>query len=457
MEEVDSDPYLAPFLLLSQVYTGQFSPDIVIGLIIIVILIIASGLVSGGETAFFSLTPAHLKMLNESGSSGDRRVLKLIDKPRRLLATILIANNFVNVGIVILSAWISSVLFDFSSYPILGFIVEVIAITALILMFGEIIPKILANMKPVTFSRVMAGPFLFLSGIFYPLSSLLVHSTGFIERKLKKVKPEISFDELSEAIELTTGDEVAEEETQILRGIVRFTDIDVKEIMQPRMDMVAIDSSVSFDEVIRIVRDCGFSRIPVYRENLDNIVGVLYVKDLLPFLSGDKPEEWSSLLRQTIFIPENKKINDLLQEFRVKKIHLAIVVDEYGGTSGLVTLEDILEEIVGDISDEFDTAEDGVTYRKINDRNFVFEGKTSIHDFCRICKLDDSLFDSVKGESDTIAGIILELTGSLPQKNSKISYGGIEFRVLTVDERRIKRVQVVLPEQESPDKAKENE
>ncbi|MCB0804951.1 MAG: gliding motility-associated protein GldE [Bacteroidales bacterium] len=444
MEEPESDPHLWLPVLLLKIVTGNVSPELLLSLLVVIVLLLFSAMISGSEIAFFSLSPVHLKDIQSKNSSNNKIILSLLDLPKRLLATILITNNFVNVGIVILSAYISASLFDFSELPVLGFVVEVIAITTLILLFGEIMPKIFANQKPILFATYMARPLKLLMRFFYPLSSILVRTTTFIDKKLAGQNQEISMSDLSEAIDLTADKDTPEEETKILKGIVKFSDIEVKEIMRSRLDVVAIDSTADFKEVIHVVKDSGYSRIPVYEESFDKINGILYVKDLLPHLDKKTDFKWYDLLRPAFFVPENKKINYLLQEIQEKKIHMAIVVDEYGGTSGIVTLEDIIEEIVGEISDEFDSPEDEIGYSKIDDNNYVFEGKTSINDFCKIIGIDDSVFDEVKGDADSIAGLILELLGRIPEKNTVVSYDHFEFKVLTVDKRRIKMVSVLL-------------
>lgn len=444
MEEADSDPYLLLAGILMNTLTGGFSVGVLISIIVVLFLLVFSALISGSEIAFFSLSPIHLRDLKSKESAINTLIQKLLDIPKRLLATILIANNFVNVGIVILSAYISASLFDFSNYPIVGFIVEVVAITTLLLLFGEIMPKIFANQKPVFFASLMARPLRFLVNLFYPLSSILVRTTKLIDKKMGKNNKEISMSDLSEAIDITVDDSATEEDTKILKGIVKFTDIEVKEIMKSRLDIISIESSSSFEKVLEIVRESGYSRIPVYTETFDKIDGILYVKDLLPHLDKTNGFNWYELIRPAFFVPENKKINDLLQEIQDKKIHMAIVVDEYGGTSGIVTLEDVIEEIVGEISDEFDSPEDEIGYSQIDENNYIFEAKTSINDFCKIVGDDNDIFDEIKGDADSIAGIILELIGKIPEKNTIVKYLHYEFKVLTVDKRRIKMVGVTL-------------
>lgn len=451
MEDPDSDPHLLLIQILANIFTGNFSLGVFIVLLVILVLIFASAMISGAEIAFFSLNPVELKELNSKVSKTNSIILSHLKIPKRLLATILITNNFINVGIVILSTFVVSSLFDFTSFPILGFLIEVISITIIILLFGEIMPKIYANQKPLVFASIMAVPLSFLIKLFYPLSSLLVRTTKFIDKKMAAQNREISMSEISDAIDITADDNAPIDETKILKGIVKFTDIDVSEIMKSRMDVVSIDSALDFTGVIKVVTDSGYSRIPVFTETFDKIDGILYVKDLLPHLDKKKDFNWQQLIRPAFFVPENKKINDLLQEIQEKKIHLAVVVDEYGGTSGVVTLEDILEEIVGEITDEFDSPEDEIEFNKIDEYNYIFEGKTSINDFCKIIGIDDNMFDEIKGEADSIAGLMLELLGEIPDKNTAFNFRGYEFKALTVDQRRIKMVQITIGKQEEED------
>ncbi len=446
MEDPDSDPHLYSFKILLSVLSGNMSAGLVIGIVVVFLLLFFSAMISGSEIAFFSFSPANLKQIRENETGTNKIILSLLDIPKRLLATILISNNFVNVGIVILSSYLISEIFNFTDFPVLGFIIEVVVITTFILLFGEIIPKIFAAQKPVLFATVMAKPLRFLAKLFYPLSILLVKFTSVIDKRIERKGVDVSMSDLSDAIDITADENMDEEDTKILKGIVRFTDIDVKEIMKSRVDVTALDAETSFKEVLKTIIDSGYSRIPVFEETFDNVKGVLYIKDLLPHLDEKDDYNWPALLRKPFFVPENKKINDLLKEFQDKKIHLAIVVDEYGGTSGIVTMEDILEEIVGEIADEFDAPEDEVDYEKIDDSTYLFEGKTSINDFCKIVGIDDDIFDEVKGESDSLAGLILELEGEIPEKGSNTTFKNFVFEVYTVDERRIKKIKVTINE-----------
>lgn len=446
MDVPDSDPLLLLVNLILLNITGGFTPGIFIAFIIIIALLLCSALISGSEVAFFSLHPAQLKEIKSKQTSAGRLILSILESPKRLLATLLISNNFVNVGVVILSSWITSRLFDLAKHPVLGFLIQVVAITFILVLFGEIIPKIWANHKQIAVASLMARPLIILNKIFYPLSSMLIMTTRVVDKKLAGTSLNISMSDLSEAIDITFDKGTPAKETKILKSIVEFSDIEVREIMKSRVDVVAVDTDIPFNVLLSVVVDSGYSRIPAYADTLDNIKGTLYVKDLLQHLGKDDQFDWKILLRPSFFIPLNKKINDLLKEFQEKKIHLAIVVDEYGGTSGIVTMEDIIEEIIGEIADEFDTPEDAVGYRKLDDSNYIFEGKTSIIDFCKVLDIDDEIFDDIKGDSDSLAGIILELLGEIPEKGTEVTYQNFKFQIITVDKRRIKQVKITLTE-----------
>jgi putative hemolysin len=437
-----------PELLLILLNFQSVSFGMIMAFFFVLVLLVCSALISGSEIAFFSLDPPHVEELKNEKASVNDLILNLLDRPKRLLATILISNNFVNVALVILSTFIVNSFFDFSNFPILAFVIQVLIITALILLFGEIMPKIYATQNSIRFARFMARPLAFLIKLFSPLSYLLVNSTNIIDKRLSGKSQEISISELSEAIEIASNEESGKEieEKKILQGIVKFGDIDVNEIMTTRLDVTAVDVSINYSELLKTILECGYSRIPVYEESFDKLLGIVYIKDLLSHLNKEKDFEWKSIIRPAYFVPENKKIIDLLQEFQLKKIHMAIVVDEYGGTSGLITLEDILEEIVGEISDEFDAEEAEFSYSKIDDENYVFEAKTSLNDFYKIVEIADDYFDEIKGESESLAGLILELKGRLPFKNEEINYNKITFKVLSVDKRRIKRLKVTINE-----------
>jgi putative hemolysin len=412
-----------------------------IGIGIVVILLFCSAMISGSEVAYFSMKPLHIFNLKEMPvSRQEQMVLNLLAKPERLLASILITNNFINVGIVIIAAHITGTLFDFSQTPVLGFVIQVVVITFLLLLFGEIIPKVYANRFAPQFARRMAQPLALLDKLFQPLIFILIKSTGVVNRRLARKRQNISMDDLSEALGLTT--DVVKDEKEMLEGIVRFSNLEVSEIMKPRTDVIAVDLETDLDTLFNIINESGFSRIPVYEETSDHLKGILYVKDLIPHIHQKTRFKWQKLIREPFFVPETKKINDLLKEFQEKKIHLAIVVDEYGGTKGIVTMEDILEEVVGEITDESDGTEK--LYRRIDARTLIFEGKTLLNDFYKITGVDDELFDDVKGEAETVAGLILELKGGFPMVNDVIQCKGLEFTVLGMDKRRIKEIKVFL-------------
>ncbi|MDR1755599.1 MAG: gliding motility-associated protein GldE [Culturomica sp.] len=401
--------------------------------VILICLLFCSAVISASEVAYFSLTPGQVEELR---TEGHIKAYHLFKKPDKLLATILISNNFVNVGIVIISSYLVDSLFDFSANPITGFVIQVIVVTFLILLFGEITPKLYANRAQKQVAVFMQTPLTVVEFLCRPLSWLLIHSTSLIRNRAGK-KNNISIDQLSKALELTKEDEINEEK-EILEGIVRFSNISVLDIIRPRINIISVDCEDSFTQVKEVIIEHGYSRIPVYDGNLDNIAGVLYIKDLLPHLQEDDTFRWQDLLRPAYFVPETKKINDLLEEFQSKKVHLAIVVDEYGGTSGMVTMEDILEEIVGEINDETDEKEQN--YIRIQNNAYIFEGQTLLYDFEKTLGLDSESFREIEGEADTLAGLILEIKGELPRKNEVITYQNHKFTILDVDNRRIKKI-----------------
>ncbi len=418
---------------IADIPLGVFSLTDFIFIIILLLLLLASALISGSEVAYFSLSPGQLDDLRQRGYE---KVYHLHKKPDKLLATILISNNFVNVGIVILSAYLVDALFDFSNNPVLGFIIQVVVVTFVILLFGEIIPKLYANRAQEKVAIFMAAPLTFLGHLFRPISYLLINSTSVISKRVAK-KDSLSMDQLSKALELTKDSEINEEK-DILEGIVRFSNIYAIDIIQPRINIIAADLSDNFGQIKKLIIEYGYSRLPIYNENLDNIEGILYIKDLLAHLKENNNFKWQKLIRPAYFVPETKKINDLLEEFQSKKVHLAIVVDEYGGTSGIVTMEDILEEIIGDINDETDEKEN--TFIKIKNNTFIFEGHTLLNDFEKILDLEPDSFKEIEGEADTLAGLILEIKGELPKKNEVIVYQNHKFTILDVDRRRIKKI-----------------
>ncbi len=439
--EDSPDPYLYPFLII--ISAMQAIPvNAIMGLAGMVLLLFFSALISGSEVAFFSLNHNQIDDIKRLKGSNGEKTLYLLEKPKRLLATILIANNVLNIAFILLSTYVFNALFDFSDHPILGFLVQVVIVTFLILLFAEILPKIIASHNPLRFASRMASPLTILLNTLNPLSSLLVRSTNIIDRRISKKRPNISMNDLSHALDITADTAGNEDDQSILKGIVTFGNVYAREIMRSRVDVVAVDIDTPFQKLIEVILEAGYSRIPVYKESFDNVEGILYIKDLLPYLEKDADYTWQGLLRNCFFVPESKKISDLLKEFQEKKIHMAIVVDEYGGTSGIITLEDILEEIVGEINDEFDTEE--AIYSRLDASNYVFEGKTLLKDFCKITGADYSLFSEVKGEADTLAGLILEIKQELPFKGEKITFKHFEFEIEGVDNRRIKRVKVRL-------------
>ncbi len=432
--------------LLSSIFAGMpeltaargFDFAMVAVIICLILLIIASAFVSGSEVAYFSLTPGDLEELQHRKTRNASTAVRLLSKPERLLSTILVANNTINIAIIILSAFISARLFDFRNNPVLAFIIEVVAITFILLLFCEVMPKVYASRNQLIFTMFMAPALSFLASVFSPLSSLLMASTKIVKRKKKARESNISIDDLSDALELTTSG--LRDDKEILRGVVRFGNINVSAIMCPRIDVTALEIHRSFSSIMPEVIESGFSRIPVYSDTFDNIKGILYVKDLLPHL--DKPDSfrWQSLIRPPYVVPETKKISELLKEFQGKKMHMAVVVDEFGGTSGIVTLEDILEEIVGDITDETD--EDVRLYRETGGGGWIFDGKILLNDFYRITGVDNDTFEEVRGDSETLAGLLLELLGEIPVKGRTISAGGFKFIIETVEKRRIREISV---------------
>jgi putative hemolysin len=441
LETPDPDPYASLFSLMTSIIFLGFDASIVFSLLVLLLLLAISAMISGSETAFFSLKPADLNVLKEEVSEQNKKVLHLREIPKTLLATILIVNNLVNVSIVILSSYITFKLFDFSQNELAAFFIQVVVITSLILIFGEIVPKIYANKKPLRIAQMMAPLLMVFIYIFKPLSATLVGSISFLDKHLANKTHSLTMSELSAAIDITSDETTPPAEKKMLKGIATFGEKEVRSVMKSRVDISAIDVKASFEKLIDVVLNSGYSRIPVFEGNLDKIMGILYIKDLIPFLSNDDIE-WKKLIRPAFFVPENKKINDLLQEFRQKKIHMAIVVDEYGGTAGLLTLEDIIEEIVGDISDEFDKVPDDSFYKKTGQGIYVFEGRTNLVDFIKVMDLEDHYFENVQGDSDTLAGLLLELEGRIPENGVQVKCKGFLFEVVDADTRRIKQIKV---------------
>ena len=391
-----------------------------------------------------------MEELKTSGSKTDEKILKLVAAPKRLLATLLISINFINIAVVVLSTLVMEGLFEFSTEShIVGFIIQVVVVTFLILLVGEVIPKIYATQNPLSSTRVLVSFVQFLQRVFYPVSTFLVFSSSFLDKVIKPKSHNISVDELSQALELTSDKDIPVEDHKILKGIVKFGSTDVKQIMKSRMDVVAFEYEREYTKLLEDITNSGFSRVPIYKEKLDNIAGVVYAKDLLQYIDEGNDFNWHSIIRPPFFVPENKKIDDLLREFQSKKIHLAVVVDEYGGTSGIVTLEDVIEEIVGEINDEFD--DDDLVYSKLDDSNYVFEGKAHLNDVYRILEIDGEAFEEAKGEADTLAGLILELEGRIPTKNEKIRFNHLLFTIESADNRKIKRVKITIEKYDEDD------
>jgi len=434
---LDPDPSIISLFFLAI----DFS--IASGLVLLCIMLICSALISGAEVALFSLSRTQIEEGLEQKPKHFQIISKLLLWPKKLLATILIANNFINIGIVILFAFLGDMLFHSIDSEVIRFIIEVVIITFLILLFGEILPKVYASRNNIKFAAFMAYPLKVLDVVLSPISMPMRSVTIAIHNKLRKQKSNLSVNQLSQALELAREGDTTKEEQKILKGIVSFGNTDTKQVMQPRMDIFALNINQKYAEIIPEIIEKGFSRIPAYKDNIDQVQGILYVKDLLPYIDRNQ-FDWTILLREAFFVPENKKLDDLMAEFQEKKVHLALVVDEYGGTSGLISLEDIIEEIVGDITDEFD--DEDLTYSKLDDKNFVFEGKTTLKDFYKIIKLeDDSPFENMKGEAETVAGFVLEISGSFPKPNSKINFENYVFTIEALDKKRIKRLKIKLP------------
>lgn len=431
------------FFLHTALYIKALEPGTAVVLVAIALLLVVSAAMSASEVALFSLSPTQLRDVQERGGTSGKRVMDLLAKPRRLLATILIANNFVNVGVVILSSVAVSDLIDMERLPAyMVFIIQVLAITFIILLIGEVLPKVYATSNPVKVAQLMSGPLLTLRWIFKPVSETLVRSTTFIEKRYRKRSGQnISVDSLGHALDLTNDASTTEEEQRILRGIVKFGNFEVRQVMRPRTEMVAFDKELNFKGLLAAIVGSGFSRVPIYEGTPDRVIGVLYIKDVLPHL--DKSElDWHSLLRSPYFVPESKKLDDLLKEFQGEKVHLAVVVDEYGGTSGIITLEDVIEEIVGDITDEYD--DENLFYSKLDDHTWVFEGKTALTDVYRVLDVDGALFEENKGDSGTLGGFVLELTGRIPKKGERVELRNFSFVVEGSDNKRVRRVKVVM-------------
>ena len=439
---MDPDSYLCRLAeLFDGVTVSAPSLGAIVAIVLAVLLLFASGFVSASEIAFFSLSPSDLSEIEEEEHPSDKHITNLLKDSERLLATILISNNFVNVTIIMLCNFFFAEVVDFGDSVIVEFLVITVILTFLLLLFGEIMPKIYSAQHTLKFCRFAAPVIMVLKKVFSPLSNLLVRSSFIVNKCVVKKNYNISVDDLSQALELTDKSEISEE-SNILEGIIRFGGETAKEVMTSRLDMVDLEITSSFKEVLDCVVENGYSRVPVYEDSRDNIKGILYIKDLLPYLKKDADFRWQNLIRPAYFVPETKMIDDLVRDFQANKIHIAIVVDEFGGTSGIVTMEDIIEEIVGEINDEYD--EEERSYVKINDHTYVFEAKTLLSDFYKIVKVDSDVFEDVVGDADTLAGLLLEIKGEFPKLHEKLEYDNFLFEVLEMDARRILKVKVII-------------
>lgn len=423
------------------------SPSVgaVVAFVLAVLLLGCSGFVSASEIAFFSLSPTDLNTIEEEKHPADSKILALKEDSERLLATILISNNFVNVAIIMLLNYFFAETIDFGGSDIVEFLFMTVLLTFLLLLFGEIMPKIYSAQHTLSFCRMVASAFVVIEKLAWPVSSLLVRSKSLADKVVQKETRTISVDELEQALELTDKKDIADEQN-MLEGIIRFGGEMAREIMTPRMDIVDLEINTSYPDVLKCIIENNYSRIPVYSGSKDNIKGVLYIKDLLPHLNKPANFRWQSLIRPPYFVPETKMIDDLLRDFQTNKVHIAIVVDEFGGTSGIVTMEDIIEEIVGEINDEYD--EEERQYVKLNANTYIFEGKVLLTDFFKILKLDDELFEDVQGEADTLAGLLLEIKGEFPKQHEIITYQNIKFEIMEVDKRRIQKIKVIIQAQQ---------
>ena len=432
------DSFLVDFS--SYISVNPIDVNVVVAILLVILLLLLSGFASASEIAFFSLSPTDVESLDPDKSSSDKLIELLRDDSERTLATVLITNNLVNVAVIMLCNYIFGSLFTFGA-EWLQFLCVTILLTFLLLLFGEIIPKVYSRRRPLAFCRKAVKGIMFLRRLFWPIETILLKSGAFAEKVIQKENRQLSVDELEQALELTDKEEIKDEQS-MLQGIIRFGDETAKEIMTSRQDIVDLDIRCSYDTVLKCIVENNYSRIPVYQDNQDNIRGVLYIKDLLPHLSKGSNFRWQSLIRPPYFVPETKKIDDLLRDFQENKVHIAIVVDEFGGTSGIVTLEDILEEIVGEINDEFD--EDERNYTKLASNTYLFEGKTLLKDFLKILNLPDDEFDDIEGDADSLAGLLLEIKGDFPAVHEVLIYKDYKFEVLEIEERRISKVKVIV-------------
>jgi putative hemolysin len=441
MDEPPVNLFILTLQFLNQNFDSMSVFSLVLDLFLLLLLISLSAIFSSSENAFFSINPSQLEELVSVENAKSKSIHYFHQHPKKLLGTILIANTFVNIAVVMVTTSIFSILFDFSANPIIGFLLEVVVVTFLLVLLGEVIPKIYAFQHNMKVANFVAVPMYTVYKFFLPLVYVLESTTAVLDKRITKRGHILSVDELSHAIDITTEKGAPKQEKSILKGIVNFGNTTVKQIMSQRPDMVAVDENLNFKQLMLTVVDSGYSRIPVFKNNLDQIEGVLFTKDLLPLLYLED-YNWKTLLRPAFFVPETKKIDDLLKEFQSKRMHLAIVVDEFGGTSGLITMEDILEEIFGEINDEFDDEEQ--IFSKLNDHTFVFEAKMLIHDVCRYLEIDSEVFDEVRKEADTLGGLLLEINGDIPKYGQEIQFNEFVFKVEAVDKRRIKRVKITI-------------
>lgn len=439
---------------LSDVYFVAPTVGVIFAAILAVLLLGVSAFASGSEIAFFSLSPTDIAEIDANKSVSDHNIQVLRDDSERTLATILITNNFVNVTIIMLCNYVFGSILHFGERAYwLQFLCITVLLTFLLLLFGEIMPKVYSREDPLAFCRKCAGGVMFCRKLFWPLGSVLLRSGMLAEKMVQKENHVLSVDDLEQALKLTDKDDIKEEQS-MLKGIIRFGDETAKEVMTSRQDIVGLDITETYDTVLKCVIENNYSRIPVYQENADNIRGILYIKDLLPHLSKPSTFRWQSLIRPPYFVPETKKIDDLMREFQENKVHIAIVVDEFGGTSGLVTLEDILEEIVGEINDEYD--DDGKNYSKLNYNTYLFEGKTLLSDFCKVLNINDDEFAEVEGDADTLAGLLLEIKGDFLSIHEKVEYKNYSFEIMDIEERRISKIKVTVNDNKMSSNSKDN-
>ena len=450
MESTEGDTNLTSLLLQISSPEAFSPPNATILIIAILILLLMSAIIAGAETAYFSLSGKDINFLKTKEKQSARIASQLLEQPKMLLATILVANNFINIAIVITTNVLVVSILPSHINHIFSFLIQVVCVTFLLVLFGEVLPKVYASQNNLRMALFSAPLIRVLLSVFNPISRTLVNSTQFIEGKISSKTANISSEDFEHAIELTVGHTATREEVNIFKGILKFGNISARQVMRTRLDVSAIDHDMTFVEVRDYCLEAGYSRLPVYKESLDKIAGVIYTKDFLPHIDNDS-FDWHTLIRPAYFVHESKLIEDLLKEFQQKRMHFAVVVDEFGGTSGIITLEDIMEEIIGDIKDEFD--EEDLNYKKIDEANFIFEGKTLINDVCRVIGIPSDTFDTVRGESDSLAGLIIEISGKFAAVNEIISYKQYEFTVLAIDKMRIQRVKLTIhdPKEEEPD------